>query len=599
MQAFGWVNWIIAALLALPGAWQRAPTVRDLSVCVIQGSGSSSPYVNQEVRTSGVVTLDLDQTSRKGFFMQAEGCDADPATSDAIFVYTGEQLELVRLGERVQVSGVVREYFGRTEIYASPAGIVILAADQPQPQPFYLSPPFDPAQALVYLEGRESMLAYLSKANVVGPTDGVETAWLVDAALGDDRIFWNDPRGFGEIISLDGSGLFLVEPEVRVSDQLLNVHGVIDYRQGLYRWLPVESPTVLQSVRQPEEPPQFSGVGVAAATFNMGGLYDTLDDPTTSDKVWSATEYQRGLQKRALAIHEWLAEADLVAVQGVENQAVLDALLSRPELQASYAALWFDGPDKHGLDVALLFQPESVTVLEATSRQACTGLIDGLGPDGNGDVEFPANGLTCDRNGDGLFDGNRLFSYPPLLARLRLAGRDPRPSLTSSPVEQVLWVVAVHLESRDEDVPGILYTQPRRLEQVDFMAGLLAQIRSADPQANVVFLGDFNDAPDSLSMQAFLDAGMQNLGQSLPTEQRYTSVRQGISEFTDGILVDLHPGMSASEPYIAHINSDFPMIFEQVADIPFRSSDHDPILFWLNLRANRVYLPILVDALVR
>lgn len=593
MQVSGWVNWVAALSLALLGMWQRAPAVQDLSVCAIQGSGSSSPYVSQEVRTSGVVTLDLDQTLRKGFFMQVEGCDADPATSDAIYVYTGEQLELVRLGERVQVSGVVREYFGRTEIYASPTGIAILAVGQPQPQALYLSPPFDAAQALVYFEARESMLAYLPQANVVGPTNGVGSAWLVNAALAEERIFWNDPRGFGEIIHLDGSGVFAVEPQVRVFDQLLNIRGVIDYRQGIYRLLPVESPSVLQSVLPPEPPPAFSGVGVKLATFNLGGLYDALDDPAKDDEVWSAAEYQRGLQKRALAIHEWLVEADILAVQEVENQAVLEALVSRPELQAGYEALWFDGPDNRSLDVALLYRPESVVVLEASSRQACTALIDGLGPDGNGDVEFPANGLTCDRNGDGLFDGNRLFSYPPLLARLRLTGRDLQPVRTTSKIEQVLWVLAIHLESREADLPGNLYTQPRRLEQANAIAGLLAQIRSIDAQADVVLLGDFNDAPESPVLQIFASAGLEVLSYSQAAEQRYSFIQEGVSHLIDGILVDLHFGMCAGEAYIAHINSDFPVVFEQVADIPYRSSDHDPVMFSLNLLSNRIYLPLM------
>lgn len=599
MLASGWVNWVMALLVALPGVWLRAPDVLDVSVCAIQGSGSSSPYVSKEVRTSGVVTHDLDQTSRKGFFMQAEGCDANPATSDAIFVYTGEQLELVRPGERVQVSGVVREYFGRTEVYSSPTGIAILAVGQPQPQALYLSPPFDAAQALVYFEARESMLAYLPQANVVGPTDKVGSAWLVDAGLGEERILWNDPRGFGEMINLDGSGIFAVEPQVRVLDQVLNVRGVIDYRQGIYRLLPVESPSVLQSVVPPQPPPQFSGAGVNLATFNMGGLYDTLDDPATADQVWSAAEYQRGLQKRALAIHEWLAEADILAVQEVENQAVLESLLSRPELQANYEALWFDGPDKQGLDVALFYRTESAAVLEASSRQACTGLIDGLGPDGNGDVEFPANGLTCDRNGDGLFDGNRLFSYPPVLARLRLTGRDLQLAQTTSQIEQTLWVVAIHLESREEDLPGILYTQPRRLEQANFIAGILAQIRSVEPQADVVLLGDFNDAPESLVWQTLTSAGLENISYAQSANQRYSSIQEGISQLTDGILMDLHFGMSPGEGYIAHINSDFPVVFEQVADIPYRSSDHDPILFPLNLLSNRIYLPIMINPEVR
>ena len=62
---------------------------------------------------------------------------------------------------------------------------------------------------------------------------------------------------------------------------------------------------------------------------------------------------------------------------------------------------------------------ERVQVLEFQARQGCTPLVDGLGPDGNGDVNDPQNEITCDSDGDGHLDGNRLFSRPPLVALLR------------------------------------------------------------------------------------------------------------------------------------------------------------------------------------
>jgi hypothetical protein len=63
-----------------------------------------------------------------------------------------------------------------------------------------------------------------------------------------------------------------------------------------------------------------------------------------------------------------------------------------------------------------LYNAERVRLLSYEVRQGCTALVDGLGPDGNLDVTNPQNTITCDADGDGVLDGNRLFSRPPLLA---------------------------------------------------------------------------------------------------------------------------------------------------------------------------------------
>jgi predicted extracellular nuclease len=77
------------------------------SIPAIQGSGSSSPLVNQVVVTSGVVT----RINSNGFFIQALEGDGDPATSDGLFVFTGDTpFPAAQVGSLVQVTGTVREF---------------------------------------------------------------------------------------------------------------------------------------------------------------------------------------------------------------------------------------------------------------------------------------------------------------------------------------------------------------------------------------------------------------------------------------------------------------------------------------------------------
>lgn len=583
----GWAGRLGAVLIWLWAAgWLGggAPAGRSSAgltpVCALQGSGSSSPLVNKAVTTRGVVTFDLDQTSRKGFFIQAADCDGDPASSDAIFVYLGESVDAAGQGQLVEVSGTVREIFGRTELAAAPAAVSLLAEGQPLPAALELIPPFDPLLALVYLEAREGMLVGMGRGLVLGPTGANGETWIANTQAGVERAFWDDPRGFGELIPLDDGGLYALEPAGRVGDEVLGLQAVLDYRLGRFSLLPAAQPVVLQSLAAPALPPVQAGPGLSLATFNLAGLFDTWDDPLAADEVLSAEEYQRRLQKRALAIRDWLGAPDLLAAQEVENRAVVEALLSRPELGAAYEAAWFESPDPRGLDLALLYRRARMTLLEAKTFQGCTDLVDGLGPDGNGDVINPVNTITCDLDGDGNPDGNRLFSRPPLAARLYTERGS-------------LWVVGVHFKSKVEDAPGLAHTLPRRLEQARFTAGLAQGLRRGY-QGDVLFvLGDLNDDPDSQTLEILRAVGLENRFLGLPADERYSYVFQGVSYLLDGIMADLRPGMGLGAVYAAHVNSDYPAVFGGVLEVAYRSSDHDPLLAHFLRLDYRLYLPLM------
>lgn len=90
---------------------EETPAPLSLPIGKIQGRTQFSEYANQAVVLQGVVTGNF-VTGLDGFFMQdAIGeDDADPATSDGIFVaWPHGSLPKVRRGDRVRVSGEVRE----------------------------------------------------------------------------------------------------------------------------------------------------------------------------------------------------------------------------------------------------------------------------------------------------------------------------------------------------------------------------------------------------------------------------------------------------------------------------------------------------------
>jgi predicted extracellular nuclease len=330
--------------------------------------------------------------------------------------------------------------------------------------------------------------------------------------------------------------------------------------------------------------PFISGDGISIATFNVENLFDTLNDPDKSDQVLSQEAYQRKLQKLAKAIAEGLGQPTILALQEVENSSVLEDLLAQPEISLDYGIAWIDGPDERGIDIALLYRSDWVEVLEVEQLQGCTLLVDGLGPDGNGDVLNPSNALTCDSDGDGNLDGNRLFSRPPLNILLRIQGK-----------AQDAWnlrLIVNHWKSKTEDTPEVKYTLLRRVEEAEFVARLVRDILATQSDAHLVVLGDLNDYPDSQAVMILQASSLYNIVNRLPLQERYTYIHQGSSQVLDYILLSPSLNNQIVTIHSIHMNADYPDIYAEQADSLHRSSDHDPLVMQLSLAEAFSYLPL-------
>ena len=575
------------------------------SICALQGGGYSSPYYGWMVRTYGVVTLDLDGTWLKGFYMQASPCDGLPGTSDGIFVYLGESADVVTMGDFLEVSGQVNEYYGLTEILASPGDINILSSGNPLPPAVELAPPMENEAARAYFEARENMYVSLGQGRVVGPTDADERSWLVGADLNIDHVFHDDPDGTGELICSDDNGAFKIDPQVKVGDRVENLLGVLDQRYGKYcveLTAPAEASYQSYSQsRSSQSQPEFlnSPTGVTpfdVATFNLANLFDTVDDPLTEDDLPSGPAYQRHLHKLSWAIHESLGEPVLLAVQEAENVTVLQALVDQPEIHSIYDILLEDGPDKRGLDVALLYRRDRVQIVAHQVRQGCTQLVDGLGPDGNLDVENPQNEVTCDSDGNGTPDGNRLFSRPPLIVHVHvyLSGCLSNPNSERNCAEPFdVWMVICHWKSKVQDSSTIEYTLPRRYEQAVFVGEMVDEILMGDPHANLIVLGDLNDYPDSTPLAVLNAYGLVDLSTLIPRAERYTYIYEGISQVMDSILWQPQIGFGPYSATILHFNADYPVDEMDNNESLLRNSDHDPVLVWFGGFGYQSYLPLI------
>ena len=114
--------------------------------------------------------------------------------------------------------------------------------------------------------------------------------------------------------------------------------------------------------------------------YNLENLFDTYNDPAKNDEEflpegknkWTEAKYTKKLHNMASVIRT-MADANgrfhtILGVSEIENRLVLEDLVSQPEIaDANYQIVHYDGPDRRGVDVALLYKPEQFTYIDSES----------------------------------------------------------------------------------------------------------------------------------------------------------------------------------------------------------------------------------------
>ena len=129
----------------------------------VQGNGATSPIVGATVTVEGVVTASFQGNGGlSGFFLQEEDldADADPQTSEGIFVFCSGCPVAVAEGQRVRATGGVSEFFNMTQVNATSAAsltIVDAGDNLAEITPVVITLPV-PGGIDAYYEPREGML---------------------------------------------------------------------------------------------------------------------------------------------------------------------------------------------------------------------------------------------------------------------------------------------------------------------------------------------------------------------------------------------------------------------------------------------------------
>ncbi|MFB6441959.1 endonuclease/exonuclease/phosphatase family protein [Streptomyces sp. NPDC056411] len=564
----------------------------------IQGSTRISPLAGTDVSdVPGTVTGIRSFGSSRGFWVQDPHPDDDPATSEAVFVFTGKETPKVAVGDAITFSGKVSEYYpgGKDAGLQSVTEITgatwkTLSADNPLPAAFRLTPSSVPnryaptagsksieslklrpsSYALDRYESLEGMRVSVSDAPVVGPTNSYHELWVTaepqhnrTARGGTLYRSYQDPNGgrvkVASLIPFSQQPF----PMADVGDRLTGTTaGPLDYDNfGGYSLQATELGKLADHGPAQETTRKQKSDELAVATYNVENL-----SPATP---------QAKFDRLAKALVHNLSAPDVVALEEVQDDSgpkddgtvtagtTLKKLTDAIKAAGGPAYDWRqidpvndqDGGQPGGnIRTAFLFNPERVSFTDVKGGDATTPVkvVDDHG----------RAGLSASPGRIAPADEAWKTSRKPLVGEFAPKSRP----------DKRVFVVANHFNSKGGDQgldsrfqPPGRSSETQRTAQAKLVNGFVKDLLAKDPKADVVVAGDLNDYPFSPALKDLTAGGvLTDLVNGLPVAERYGYVYSGNSQVLDHILTSRH--LTRPDYDIVHLNAEF-------AD---QASDHDP-----------------------
>jgi DNA/RNA endonuclease YhcR with UshA esterase domain/endonuclease/exonuclease/phosphatase family metal-dependent hydrolase len=507
----------------------------SLPIWAIQGSSFRSPYILDEVLTSGIVTGIFPELG--GFWIQSATGDGDPLTSDGLFIFI-DQLEFpYTLGNTIEVTGVVRETSQQTLVEVTHLDNIRLVDETlTELPPIELDPPIEDEAAQIYFETLEGMLVQITEPAVaVSPSTSYGEYALVRMEHGIDRVWRGTDTGEVMIVD-DGSSEVhydssTLEYVVKTGDQVSDLVGPLAFTFGQFKIEPLFAPQVSARTVVLENLPLTSDDEFTVMTWNVENLFDILAPHPATPPLPRRAEYDLALTKIANTIRA-AGFPIVIGLQEVEHVGILEDLTNHAELKGfGYRPILIEGTDGRGIDVGYLVRGDRATILDVRQFNAPEGLT----------------------------------SRPPLMVEAEVE---------TSQGNITLFVLNNHFTSM---AAGVEATEPRRSAQAAWNVEIYEALLAEAPNAHLIVLGDLNSFYDSGPIDEFRDAGLEHVFDILESNQRYTYIFEGASQTLDHILVT--PGLMEmlQSVDVLHTNADYPPP-EPDDPSPLHKSDHDPVI---------------------
>jgi len=587
-----------------------------ISISDVQGSGPESTMLGETVTVEGIVTGDFqgngagDSGDLGGFFVQAELADSDTSTSDGVFVFDGKNAATdVAVGDKVSVTGVVKEFFGETQIAASLVTIVgsgaIEAVGLSLPAAGVVTN--SDGDLLADLEAYEGMLVRVMQTLTVTELYNLERYGELRLSAG-GRLYQftnggapnvagyashRETNAAGTLTLDDGhrsqnhapiryiDGAATPAGALRVGDSVTGLTGNLRFARAsgsngheTWRLMPTSDP-VFGAVNPRPAAPDIGGE-LRVASFNVLNFFTTIDSgdrvcgPAKRSNCRGAnSDEELGRQLGKITTTLTMIDADIVGLIELENNATASLLAIVDSLNTAlgpntYAILDTGSIGDGAIKIGFIFKPANVVL---------------RGPY-----------AILDSSVDSRFDDNR--NRPALAQTFSQRSNGAR-----------LTVVVNHLKSKGsscekDDDPNRRDGQGNCNQTRRNAAIAIADWLQTDPTASddpdFLIIGDLNAHVMEDPLKTLKGAGFINLVEFANGGNAYSFIFDGQSGALDHALASSSLLTQVTATIEWHINADEapahdynlehgrdPAIFDGTT--PYRASDHDPVIIGLDL----------------
>lgn len=330
----------------------------------------------------------------RGFYLQQADneTDSNPKTSEALFVYTGRSAG--SRGERVRVSGRVKEFHNLTELTDVEALTVCGSGRLPEPVPVTLPwpenrPPEQLENMLVTIADKLTVIDHynlarygelaLAARNQLMPTEVMAPGPAAEAlyqSQQQNRLLLDDGKGARNPRPVPWpTGKLSADNTVRAGDQVTRLTGVLDFRFSAWRVQPLSPPGFQRANPRSEPSPRPDSSSVRIVTLNLENLFNgdgRGGSFPTPRGAQTASQFEQQLARLVTTLKA--PDPDIIAVTEVENDGY-GHYSAIADLTRALGGDWryVKADSNTGNDAIrtdLLYRSDRVTALGSASRLA-------------------------------------------------------------------------------------------------------------------------------------------------------------------------------------------------------------------------------------
>lgn len=258
------------------------------------------------------------------------------------------------------------------------------------------------------------------------------------------------------------------------------------------------------------------------AFYNLENLFDTIDDPAVRDEEylpnggmhWTGYKYVNKVKNMAYALSQLGTDIDprgaaVIGVSEIENRGVLEDVVADAAWGSrKMGIVHYDGPDRRGVDVGLLYNPELFTVVHTASHR----------------LNYEAN--------------------PDFRTRDQLVV-----SGYLNEMGEKIHVIVNHWPSR---YGGEVSSRPLRAAAAELTKHIADSIYAREPKAKIIIMGDLNDDPYNIPCSEVLGAKRtrEEVGQYGFFNTMWQMLDRGIGSLYYGGSWNLFDQIIISEPLL-------------------------------------------------